>query len=54
VVVNYENPKDTETHIHRVGRTGRGEDKEGMAYSLLIPEDIKFATLLVKNFEISG
>jgi superfamily II DNA/RNA helicase len=22
VVVNYENPKDLDTHIHRIGRTG--------------------------------
>jgi superfamily II DNA/RNA helicase len=23
VVVNYENPKDLDTHIHRIGRTGK-------------------------------
>jgi ATP-dependent RNA helicase DDX42 len=53
-VVNYEAPKDADSHIHRVGRTGRAGHK-GSAYSLLIrSNDIKYATVLVKNFELSG
>ncbi|KRX01164.1 P-loop containing nucleoside triphosphate hydrolase [Pseudocohnilembus persalinus] len=53
-VVNYENPKDGDTHIHRVGRTGRAGDKMGTAYSLMTDMDIKFAVMLLKNFEVSG
>lgn len=34
-VINYENPKDIATHIHRIGRTGRAGDKEGVAITLL-------------------
>ena len=52
-VVNVDAPKDLDTHIHRIGRTGRGENL-GIAYSLLTLEDIQFAVSLVKNFEISG
>ena len=54
-VINYENPKDSETHIHRVGRTGRAGNKDGVAVTLLLEEtDVKFATILIKNFELSG
>lgn len=38
-VVNVELPKDLDTHIHRIGRCGRGEN-QGSAYSLLTLEDI--------------
>lgn len=34
-VVNYDAAKDMDTHVHRVGRTGRAGDKEGMAVTLL-------------------
>lgn len=53
-VINYENSKDGDTHIHRVGRTGRAGDRDGTAYSLLVENDVDFACTLVKNFEISG
>lgn len=54
-VINYENPKDSDTHIHRVGRTGRAGNKEGKAITLLIEEsDEKTACILIKNFELSG
>jgi ATP-dependent RNA helicase DDX42 len=53
-VINFELPKDGDTHIHRVGRTGRAGDKEGVAYTLLLKTDVKFAPVLVKNFELSG
>lgn len=53
MVVNVEIPKDLDTHIHRIGRTGRGDEK-GTAYSLLTLENIGFAVQLCKNLEISG
>ena len=53
-VLNFEIPKEPETYIHRIGRTGRAGDKDGMAYTLLLKSDIKFATTLIKNLELSG
>lgn len=52
-VINYDVPKDIETHIHRVGRTGRA-GREGFAYTLLFQYETKFASQLAKNFEASG
>lgn len=33
-VINYDFPQDTETYVHRIGRTGRA-NKEGTAYTLV-------------------
>jgi ATP-dependent RNA helicase DeaD len=33
-VINYDLPQDTESYVHRIGRTGRA-NKEGIAYSLV-------------------
>ena len=44
-VVNLDAAKDIDTHIHRVGRTGRAGDKEGTAYTLLTPKQYYFAGL---------
>jgi len=53
-VINYECPKDGDTHIHRVGRTGRAGDKDGVAYTLIMRNEMKFAIILMKNLELSG
>ena len=42
-VVNLDAAKDIDTHIHRVGRTGRAGDKEGVAYTLLTPKQTYLA-----------
>lgn len=42
-VVNLDAAKDIDTHVHRVGRTGRAGDKEGTAYTLLTPKQYYFA-----------
>jgi ATP-dependent RNA helicase DDX42 len=34
-VINYDCARDKEDHVHRVGRTGRGGDKDGVAYTLI-------------------
>ncbi|VDO97591.1 unnamed protein product [Soboliphyme baturini] len=47
-VVNYDAAKDLDTHIHRIGRTGRAGEK-GWAYTLLTEKDKEFAGHLVKN-----
>ena len=53
LVINYDIPYDAADYIHRVGRTGRA-GQTGMAYTLLLRSDIKFASILVKNLELSG
>lgn len=44
-VINVDVSKDTEVHIHRVGRTGRGQDK-GLALSLCSPNEKKWVKLI--------
>ncbi len=44
-VINVDVSKDTEVHIHRVGRTGRGQDK-GLALSLSAPNEKKWVKLI--------
>ena len=41
-VINYENPKDAEVYVHRIGRTGRGGDKEGTAITLIMKKEVRF------------
>ena len=42
-VVNFDAAKDIETHVHRIGRTGRAGDKEGVALTLVTPKEARFA-----------
>lgn len=51
-VINYDVARDIDTHIHRVGRTGRAGSK-GDAYTLITEKDKEFAGHLVKNLECS-
>ncbi|MRW93182.1 ATP-dependent RNA helicase DbpA [Duganella sp. FT80W] len=44
-VINVDVSKDTEVHIHRVGRTGRGGES-GMALSLCAPNEKKWVKLI--------
>ncbi|MDY7577451.1 ATP-dependent RNA helicase DbpA [Herbaspirillum sp. RTI4] len=44
-VINVDVSKDTEVHIHRVGRTGRGQEK-GLALSLCAPNEKKWVKLI--------
>lgn len=44
-VINVDVSKDTEVHVHRVGRTGRGQDK-GLALSLCSPNEKKWVKLI--------
>lgn len=39
LVVNYELPQDSESYVHRIGRTGRA-GKEGKAYSFVSDKDV--------------
>jgi ATP-independent RNA helicase DbpA len=44
-VINVDVSKDTEVHIHRIGRTGRGADA-GLALSLCAPNEKKWVKLI--------
>lgn len=44
-VINVDVAKDTEIHIHRIGRTGRG-DAVGLALSLCAPSERKWVKLI--------
>ncbi|MRV71896.1 ATP-dependent RNA helicase DbpA [Duganella sp. FT92W] len=44
-VINVDVSKDTEVHIHRIGRTGRG-DEQGLALSLCAPNEKKWVKLI--------
>lgn len=54
-VVNYDCAKDVETHVHRIGRTGRDQDSSfensGKSFTLLTKNDKKFAGDLLLNLE---
>lgn len=50
-VVNYNIPNDIDAHTHRIGRTGRAGDKNGIAYSLLKTNESHFAGLLINNLQ---
>ncbi|KAL3920827.1 MAG: hypothetical protein SGILL_003062 [Bacillariaceae sp.] len=55
-VINYDPPKNWETHVHRIGRAGRlsaqdqGQHK-GSAYTLLLPTNGDFAKALIRAYE---
>jgi ATP-dependent RNA helicase DbpA len=44
-VINVDVSKDTEVHIHRIGRTGRGSER-GLALSLCAPNEKKWVKLI--------
>ncbi len=54
-VINYEIARDSEIHVHRVGRTGRA-GSTGLAFTLFSPkEDYKLAQLKeVLGYEVAG
>jgi superfamily II DNA/RNA helicase len=56
-VVNFDAARNIETHVHRIGRTGRmGVDgvTPGTAYTLLTSKDSNFAIDVAKNLRLSG
>ena len=50
-VINFDCAKDKDDHVHRVGRTGRAGDKEGVAYTLITKYEGHKATMLIKILE---
>ncbi|UIZ29703.1 hypothetical protein KXD40_003210 [Peronospora effusa] len=56
-VVNFDVAKNIDTHVHRIGRTGRmGLEgfKPGTAYTLVTRNEAQFAAQLVYNMDVSG
>ncbi|KAJ3408176.1 hypothetical protein HDV05_005126 [Chytridiales sp. JEL 0842] len=51
-VVNFDVAKDIDSHVHRIGRTGRAGSK-GTAYTLITKTEDRFAADLVRNLEES-
>ncbi|KJH49854.1 DEAD/DEAH box helicase [Dictyocaulus viviparus] len=49
-VVNYDLARDIDTHVHRIGRTGRAGQR-GWAYTLITDKDMEMAGHLVRNLE---
>lgn len=47
-VINYDLPQDTESYVHRIGRTGRA-NKEGIAYSLISRREASFLRLIERE-----
>ncbi|CAM6121392.1 unnamed protein product [Calypogeia fissa] len=53
-VVNYDIAKDMDGHVHRIGRTGRAGDKDGVAHTLVVQKEARFAGDLVKSLITAG
>ena len=58
VVVNFDAAKNIDTHVHRVGRTGRtgadGFAQPGLAVTFVQPSEGAFACELIRNLRLSG
>lgn len=52
-VVNFDIARDIDSHVHRIGRTGRAGEK-GTAHTLIVSKEDKFASDLVKHLESAG
>ena len=53
-VVNFDIAKDMDMHVHRIGRTGRAGDKDGVAYTLITLKEARFAGELVNSLVAAG
>ena len=47
-VINYDLPQDSESYVHRIGRTGRA-NREGIAYSLVTPKEYMMLKQIQRN-----
>ncbi|XVF72756.1 hypothetical protein PTKIN_Ptkin12aG0145900 [Pterospermum kingtungense] len=53
-VVNFDIAKEMDMHVHRIGRTGRAGDKDGVAYTLITQKEARFAGELVNSLIAAG
>lgn len=54
VVINYDFPNNIEDYVHRIGRTARGKDLDGFAYSFFTEEDKGLAKELHEIMSAAG
>ena len=53
-VVNFDMAASVDTHVHRVGRTGRAGDRDGTAYTLLMPHESRMAAAIAASLQLAG
>ncbi|KAL2630787.1 hypothetical protein R1flu_015473 [Riccia fluitans] len=53
-VVNYDIAKDMDSHVHRIGRTGRAGDKDGVAHTVITQKEARFAGELLTSLIAAG
>ena len=53
-VVNFDIARDMDSHVHRIGRTGRAGDKDGVAHTLVTGKEARFAGELVTSLIAAG
>jgi ATP-independent RNA helicase DbpA len=53
MVVNFELPRDADTYVHRIGRTGRA-GQSGKAFSLVTPAEAPRMRVIEDHFHITG
>ncbi|GAB2282188.1 DEAD-box ATP-dependent RNA helicase 24 [Dionaea muscipula] len=53
-VVNFDVARDMDMHVHRIGRTGRAGDKDGVAYTLITQKEARFASDLTNSLIAAG
>eukprot|EP00892_Ulva_mutabilis_P001353 jgi/Ulvmu1/11218/UM072_0055.1 len=53
-VVNFDTAASIDTHVHRVGRTGRAGDRDGAAISLLMPHETRMAAAIAGSLQLAG
>ncbi|XP_078443114.1 P-loop containing nucleoside triphosphate hydrolases superfamily protein [Wolffia australiana] len=53
-VVNFDIARDMDMHVHRIGRTGRAGDKDGVAYTLITQKEARFAGELANSLVAAG
>eukprot|EP00897_Mesotaenium_endlicherianum_P003989 jgi/Mesen1/3618/ME000020S03144 len=53
-VVNLDAARDMDAHVHRIGRTGRAGDKDGLAITLLTQREARLAGELVASLVAAG
>ncbi|MGK3734410.1 MAG: ATP-dependent RNA helicase DDX42 [Bacillariaceae sp.] len=54
-VINFDAPKNWNTHVHRIGRAGRmsakDDQQEGSAYTLMLPSNVDFAIAMIREYK---